>query len=84
MGGVAGETTLQGRKREIEALDRLLDDAREGRSGALVLFGEPGIGKTALLEYAVDLAAGFRVVRAAESSRRWSSPSRPCSSCVRR
>src|SRR3954462_11462661 len=56
---------LQGRNRECEALDRLLDEARSGRSGALVLCGEPGIGKTALLDYAVESAADFQVVRAA-------------------
>jgi DNA-binding CsgD family transcriptional regulator len=55
---------LQGRERECGVLDRLLDEARSGRSGALVLCGEPGIGKTTLLEYAVESAADFQVVRA--------------------
>jgi DNA-binding CsgD family transcriptional regulator len=54
---------LLGRRSEIEALDRLLAGARGGRSGVLVLSGEPGIGKTALLEYAVGAARGFQVVR---------------------
>src|SRR5437763_8193339 len=45
-------------------LDRLLADARLGRSGVLALVGEPGIGKTALLEHAVASAAGMRVLRA--------------------
>jgi DNA-binding CsgD family transcriptional regulator len=55
---------LLGRRRERELLDRLLADARGGRSGVLVVRGEPGVGKTALLDYAVSSASGFRVVRA--------------------
>lgn len=55
---------LVGRGSERARLDALLDDARVGRSGALVLRGEPGIGKTALLEYAADRAEGFEVLRA--------------------
>jgi DNA-binding CsgD family transcriptional regulator len=55
---------LLGREEERLALDRLLDEARAGRSGALALVGEAGIGKTALLEYAVGQAAGMRVLRA--------------------
>jgi hypothetical protein len=54
---------LLGRRRERELLDRLLADARGGRSGVLVVRGEPGVGKTALLKYAVSSASGFRVVR---------------------
>jgi len=41
---------LLGRRREREVLDRLLDDARRRRGGVVVLFGDPGVGKTALLE----------------------------------
>src|ERR1700753_1888653 len=48
---------------ERAALSELLDAARAGRSGVLVMRGEPGIGKTALLEYAVESAAGLRVAR---------------------
>jgi Cdc6-like AAA superfamily ATPase len=55
---------LLGRGPECAALDRLLDAIRAGRSGALVVRGDPGVGKTALLEYAVEQAAGWRVVRA--------------------
>src|SRR5258706_15349752 len=56
---------LRGRRTECEALDRLLDAVRAGESRALVVRGESGVGKTALLEYAVERAAGCRVVRAA-------------------
>jgi hypothetical protein len=58
-----GEVLL-GRQMEIEVLDRLLAAVRGGRSGGLVLRGEPGVGKTALLKYAVGSASGFRVERA--------------------
>jgi hypothetical protein len=50
---------------ERAALSRLLDGARAGRSGVLVVRGEPGVGKTALLDWAVGSAAGLRVVRVA-------------------
>src|SRR5580700_5537523 len=56
---------LAGRGPESARLDRLLADAQAGRSAVLVLRGEPGIGKTALLGYAAERAAGFQVVRAA-------------------
>lgn len=49
---------------ETATLDRLLNTVREGLSHALVLRGEPGIGKTALLERTINSASGFRVVRA--------------------
>ncbi|MFC1404681.1 MULTISPECIES: AAA family ATPase [Streptacidiphilus] len=56
---------LYGREGEQAAVEALLAGARAGRSGVLVLRGEPGIGKTALLEHAVEAAApDFRVVRA--------------------
>ena len=56
---------LYGREREQAAVEALLTGARAGRSGVLVLRGEPGIGKTALLDHAVEAAApDFRVVRA--------------------
>ncbi|MGZ4371662.1 MAG: AAA family ATPase [Gaiellaceae bacterium] len=48
---------------EREAIDRLLQGARAGVSGALMLQGEPGVGKTTLLEYAVESCEGMRVVR---------------------
>ncbi len=54
---------LLGRQREREVLDRLLDAAREGHVGVLVVFGEPGVGKSALLDDAIETAADFRVAR---------------------
>ena len=50
---------------ERAALSGLLEAARAGRSGVLVVRGEPGVGKTALLDWAVESAAGLRVVRVA-------------------
>ncbi|HKH16974.1 MAG TPA: AAA family ATPase [Solirubrobacteraceae bacterium] len=55
---------LIGRERECARLDELLDRARVGRSGTLVIRGEAGIGKTALLDYAAMRAADMTVVRA--------------------
>jgi DNA-binding CsgD family transcriptional regulator len=54
---------LIGREREREVLDRLLDGGRGGRGGVLVLHGEAGVGKTALLEYAVEAAREFRIAQ---------------------
>ena len=59
-----GQTRLLGRRREQEALDRLLIGARAGRSQVLVVRGEAGIGKTALLDYLVEQASGCAVARA--------------------
>ena len=56
---------LTGRRSECDVLDRLIDAVRAGESRALVVRGEPGVGKTALLEYLVERASGCRVVRAA-------------------
>src|SRR3954453_7880808 len=55
---------LLGRDEERLALDRLLAEARDGRSGVLALVGEPGIGKTALLDHVAERAEGMRVLRA--------------------
>ena len=54
---------LLNRYAERAALGRLLDAARAGHSGVLVVRGVPGIGKTALLEDAIESASGFRVAR---------------------
>jgi hypothetical protein len=61
----AATPVLRGRRDERAVLDGLLDDARAGRSGVLLLRGEAGGGKTALLEYAVESASDLRVLRAA-------------------
>ena len=55
---------LAGRGTECARLDQLLGDARLGQSSVLVLRGEAGIGKSALLEYAAERAEGSRVLRA--------------------
>ena len=55
---------LHGRRVEREALERLLDAVRRGQSRVLVVSGEPGVGKTALLEAASGSVSGFRVARA--------------------
>ena len=56
---------LLDRLQERATLSRLLEAARTGRSGVLVVPGEAGAGKTALLEWVIESAAGFRVVRVA-------------------
>src|SRR5580704_13500246 len=56
---------LRGRLDELGFLDRLIDAVRADQSRALVLSGEAGVGKTALLDYVAGHAAGCRVVRAA-------------------
>jgi DNA-binding CsgD family transcriptional regulator len=52
---------FRGRSSESELLDRLLEGARGGRSGVLVIRGEAGVGKTALMRHGAGLARGFRV-----------------------
>jgi len=55
---------FRGRREECALLDGLLAGARGGHSGVLVLRGEAGIGKTALLEHAVESASDLTVLRA--------------------
>jgi predicted ATPase len=55
-----GRRRLRDRRRELDALDRLFGAVHEGRSGVLVLRGEAGIGKSALLDHAVERASGSR------------------------
>jgi class 3 adenylate cyclase/DNA-binding CsgD family transcriptional regulator len=56
--------TLVGREDECALIERLLDDARSSRSGALAIRGEAGVGKSALLGYGVEQAGDFLVLRA--------------------
>ena len=62
---VTGALGFVGRTRERELIDGLLANVRQGQSAVLVLRGEAGIGKTALLRYAARQAAGFRVAQIA-------------------
>jgi class 3 adenylate cyclase/DNA-binding CsgD family transcriptional regulator len=55
---------LVGRDDECALIDRLLTEAHGSRSGALAIRGEAGVGKSALLSYAVERAEGFLVLRA--------------------
>ncbi len=58
-------TRLQGRQSECEALDRIVAGLRAGQSAALVVRGEAGVGKTALLDYLQAHAPSCRIARAA-------------------
>src|SRR4051794_21842515 len=58
-------SALWGRRVERDTLERLLAAVRAGQSAALVLRGEAGVGKTALLRFAIESASGLRVARAA-------------------
>jgi hypothetical protein len=58
-----GKVPLRGRAAECDLLDGLMADVRRGESRSLVLRGDAGIGKTALLNYLVDSASGLRVAR---------------------
>jgi DNA-binding CsgD family transcriptional regulator len=61
---MASQTILRGRAVERATLDRLLDAVRRGESRVLVLRGEPGVGKTALVDDAIGSAPDLRVLRA--------------------
>jgi AAA ATPase domain len=65
-GGVMAHraASLRGRSSECALLDQLLDAVRRDESRSLVVHGEPGIGKTALLEYLVESASDMSVLRA--------------------
>src|SRR5690242_20422354 len=56
---------LLDRDRERDVLDRLVVGVRAGQSRVLVLRGEAGVGKTALLGHLAEAAAGCRIARAA-------------------
>jgi DNA-binding CsgD family transcriptional regulator/tetratricopeptide (TPR) repeat protein len=65
MSTTASGPRLLGRRSECAALDELVANVRTGQSGALVLRGEAGVGKTALLEYLMQHASGCTAARAA-------------------
>jgi DNA-binding CsgD family transcriptional regulator len=58
-----GAAALTDRHPEREVLDRLLEGVGAARSEALIVRGDAGVGKTALLDYLIDRARGFRVIR---------------------
>src|ERR1700730_4708635 len=62
---VVGGAQLTARRSECERLDRLIEAVRVGESRALVVRGEPGVGKTALLDYVAEHASDCLVARAA-------------------
>src|SRR5579872_2212042 len=64
-GGSEPMPELLDREEERAALDGLLEDLRSGRGRVLVVRGEAGVGKSALLDYLAGAAAGVRVARAA-------------------
>ncbi len=57
-------TVLLGRRSECQKIDRILLAARAGHGGSIMIYGDPGIGKSTLLDYAVATVAGFQVLRA--------------------
>jgi len=59
----AGADVLLGRDAEQAVLAEVVSAARQGRSRAMVLRGEPGVGKTTLLNAAIEAASGCRVLR---------------------
>jgi DNA-binding CsgD family transcriptional regulator len=59
--------SLIGRQDETGRLDGLIAAARRGEGGVLVLRGDPGIGKSVLLDHLPEAASGFRVIRASGS-----------------
>ena len=62
---VGSGSGLVDRRSECEVLDRLLTDVRAHQSRVLVLRGEAGIGKTALMDYLATNSSGCHVVRTA-------------------
>src|SRR3954463_10626294 len=63
-GATRAPAVLIGRTRECRSLAELLDAVRRGQSRVLVVRGDAGIGKSALLQHLVGAASGFRVLHA--------------------
>jgi DNA-binding CsgD family transcriptional regulator len=63
-GSAKASSELLGRQSECQILDRILSAARAGHGGTIVICGEPGIGKSTLLDHAMLSATGFHVLRA--------------------
>jgi DNA-binding CsgD family transcriptional regulator/tetratricopeptide (TPR) repeat protein len=61
----AAARQFRGRRAECAVLDRVVADVRSGRGRAMVIRGEAGVGKSALLAYVVGRSSGCRVARAA-------------------
>jgi len=59
-----GARELVGRDEELATLEQVLETVRNGGSGSLIVYGDPGVGKSALLETLIRSAADFRIVRA--------------------
>ena len=64
-GSRSGASLLIGRGDDCAALDDLVHVVRRGLSRSLVILGEPGVGKTRLLQYAAETAEGLQVVHVA-------------------
>src|ERR1700687_4572649 len=62
---LSADPGLIGRRHELNTLATLVEQARAGRSGVLVVRGEPGIGKSALLDEVARRAEGFAISRVA-------------------
>jgi DNA-binding CsgD family transcriptional regulator len=65
LSAVSDEPALIGRRHELDTLAALVEDARAGRSGVLIVRGEPGIGKSVLLDDVARRAHGFLIARVA-------------------
>src|SRR5262245_38389618 len=65
VGGALEPDGLRGRASEQALLDDVVSAIRGGESRTLLIHGEAGIGKTALLDYVADSVPGMRVLRAA-------------------
>jgi DNA-binding CsgD family transcriptional regulator len=63
-GSPGASSELLGRQSESQILNRIISAARVGHGGTIVVCGEPGIGKSSLLDHAMDSATGFQVLRA--------------------